>query len=131
MKFIIDNIWLILLALVSGGALLWPSLNRGKHALSTLQATQLLNQGKTVVLDVRTPEEFAKGHLRAALNIPLQELDSRLGELDKGRAVLVMCASGVRSAKGAAQLRRAGFADVHSLDGGFAAWQTQGLPTTK
>jgi ABC-type molybdate transport system substrate-binding protein len=45
-KFFIDNIWLILTALVSGGALLWPSLVRSKNTLTTLQATQLLNKGK-------------------------------------------------------------------------------------
>ena len=59
MKFFIDNIWLILLVLLSGGALAWPALSRSKFAVSTLQATQLLNKGKVQVVDVRTPEEFA------------------------------------------------------------------------
>jgi hypothetical protein len=58
-KFFIDNIWLILLVLLSGGALAWPALSRSKFAVSTLQATQLLNKGKVQVVDVRTPEEFA------------------------------------------------------------------------
>jgi rhodanese-related sulfurtransferase len=130
-KFFIDNIWLILLVLLSGGALAWPALSRSKFAVSTLQATQLLNKGKVQVVDVRTPEEFAAGHLRSAKNMPLKELAGRLGELDKAYPVLVVCTSGVQSAKGAAQLNGAGFADVYSLEGGFTDWQSQGLPTAK
>lgn len=131
MKFFIDNIWLILLVLLSGGALAWPSLSRSKFAVSTLQATQLFNKGKVQVVDVRTPAEFAAGHLRSAKNMPLKELAGRLGELDKSHPVLVVCTSGVQSAKGAAQLNIAGFADVYSLEGGFTDWQSQGLPTAK
>jgi rhodanese-related sulfurtransferase len=130
-KFFIDNIWLILTALISGGALSWPALTRSKHNLTILQATQLLNKGKAVIVDVRTPEEFATGHLRSAKNIPLKELAAKIGELDKSHPVLVVCAAGVQSVKGAVQLAQAGFAEAYSLDGGFAAWQEQGLPVAK
>lgn len=132
MKFFIDNIWLIGIALVSGGALLLPVLRRGR-SISILQATQLINQGKGVIVDVREPGEFAAGHLRDAKNIPLKELSNRIGELDKfkSKAVIVMCQAGTRSAKAAAQLRKAGFAEAFSLDGGIAAWQAQGLPVAK
>lgn len=133
MKFFIDNIWLIALVLVSGGALLWPNLQRRGSKVSLLQATQLINQGKSVILDVREPDAFAAGHLRDAKNIPLKELPNRLGELDKfkSKAVVAVCQTGVQSAKAAAQLKKAGFNEVFSLDGGIAAWQAQGLPTTK
>jgi rhodanese-related sulfurtransferase len=69
--------------------------------------------------------------LRQSKNIPLPDLGARIGELDKARAVLVVCASGPRAARAAAQLRRAGFGDVHVLAGGFGEWQSQGLPTAK
>lgn len=133
MKFIIDNIWLIGVALVSGGALLWPGLQRRGNKVSTLQATQLINQGKGVIVDVREPAEFAAGHLRDAKNIPLKELSNRTSELDKfkSKAVIVVCQTGVRSAKAAAQLKKAGFAEAFSLDGGVSAWQAQGLPMAK
>src|SRR3569623_2163958 len=78
-KFIIDNIWLVALALVSGGLLLWPSLQRRGNKISLLQATQLINQGKTIIVDVRAPAAFAAGHLRDAKNIPLKELPQRIG----------------------------------------------------
>lgn len=131
MKFFIDNIWLILTALLSGGALLWPSLMRGKNTLTTLQATQLLNKGKVTILDVRSPDEFKAGHLKQSKNIPLDQLGTRVGELDKSSPVLVICGVGARAARGAAQLKRAGFDNVYVLGGGFAEWQSQGLPTAK
>ncbi len=129
--FLIDNIWLVLLALVSGGALLFPSLTRARGTLSTLQATQLLNRGKVTIVDVRTPEEFGGGHLRQSKNLPLDQLGARIGELDKAVPVLVVCAAGTRAARAAAQLRRAGFGEVYVLGGGFGEWQAQGLPTAK
>jgi rhodanese-related sulfurtransferase len=132
-KFLIDNIWLIALALVSGGALVWPSLKQRGQRVSLLQATQLMNQNKAVVVDVRTPDEFAGGHLRDARNVPLQELSKRTSELDKfkSKTVITVCQSGATSAKAAALLKKAGFAEAASLDGGLAAWQAQGLPLTK
>lgn len=131
MKFLIDNIWLILIALVSGGALVWPALTRGKNALSTLQATQLLNKGKTLILDVRSADEYQSGHLRASKNIPLNELPDRMDDLNKSASVLVICQTGTRASRAASQLRRAGFSEVYVLEGGFAAWQSQGLPVAE
>lgn len=132
-KFLIDNIWLIGLALVSGGALLWPSLQRRGDKVSLLQATQLINQGKAIIVDVREPAEFADGHLRDAKNIPFKELANRLGELGKFKAktVIAVCQTGVTSAKAAAQLKKAGFSEAVSLDGGIAAWKSQNLPLAK
>ena len=127
-KFLIDNIWLILLALVSGGALAWPSLTRGKHSLSTLQAIQLLNKSKVSIVDVRKSDEFSAGHLRDSKNIPIDDLDKRVGELDKSHPVLVVCQSGVRASRAAAEFRRVGFSEVYILDGGITEWRSQGLP---
>lgn len=133
MKFIVDNIWLFAVLLVTGGMLLWPHLQTRGRKLTLLEATQRINQGKTVVLDVRSAEEFAAGHVRGAVNIPLPDLQQRLGELEKSRSktIIVVCQSGVTSAKAGAQLNKAGFQEVYSLTGGLAAWQSQGLPVAK
>lgn len=133
MKFFIDNILLFALVLISGGMLLWPGLQRRGAKVSILQATQMVNQGKTLLLDVREASEFAAGHVRDAKNIPLKQLPERIGELDKFKAksVVVVCASGVRSSKALSQLKNAGFNEAYSLDGGLTAWQAQGLPTVK
>jgi rhodanese-related sulfurtransferase len=132
-KFIIDNIWLIGLVLISGGALALPTLQRRGEKVSLLQATQLINQGKTLIIDVREADQFAAAHLRDARNIPLKELSKRITELDKfkSKAVIVVCQSGVQSAKATGQLKSAGFNEVYSLNGGLLAWQAQGLPTAK
>ncbi|MGZ3237816.1 MAG: rhodanese-like domain-containing protein [Burkholderiaceae bacterium] len=133
MKFIIDNIWLVAVALISGGALLMPILQRRGEKVSLLQATQLINQGKSVIVDVRDTEGFATGHIRDSKNIPLNELPQRIAELDKFKSknVIVLCQSGVRSSKAVMQLKKAGFNEVVSLNGGLATWLAQGLPITK
>jgi len=132
-NFILDNIFLVGIVVASGLALMLPALTpRGKRA-STLEVTQMMNRGKTVVVDVRTPEEFAKGHLRDAKNIPLADLSSRIGELDKskGKSVVIVCQTGARADKAAKLIRGAGFDDVVSLDGGLVAWQAANLPLAK
>ncbi len=133
MKFFIDNIWLIGLALLSGGMLILPSIQRRGQKVSLLQATQRINQGNVCLLDVREADEFAQGHLPESRNIPMKALGGRIGELDKFKAktVIAVCQTGVRSASATAQLKKAGFAEVFSLDGGLVAWQAQGLPVVK
>lgn len=133
MKFIIDHIFIVSIALLSGGALLWPALQtRGKRATS-LQVTQFINRGKTVLVDVRTAEEFANGHLRDAKNIPLADLSSRIAELDKAKSktIVIVCQTGVRADKATRIFDAAGFTDVVSLEGGQTAWQAAGLPIAK
>ena len=133
MKFFIDNIFIIAIVLVSGGTLLWPMLTqRGKRA-TPQDVTLLINRSKAAVVDVRDASEFAAGHLPEARNIPLGELDKRVGELEKfkSKSVVVVCKSGARASAAAAKLAKAGFTDVVNLDGGIAAWQKAGLPLAK
>lgn len=133
MKFFIDNIFLIAIVLVSGGALLWPSLTvRGKRG-SPQDITMLINRGKATILDVRDAKEYAEGHLPDAKNIPLAELDKRLAELDKfkSRSLIVVGKSDARGSAAAAKLGKAGFGDVVNLEGGVAAWKKAGLPLAK
>ena len=132
-KFILDNIFIVAIAVISGGALLFPALMPKGRRATALQVTQLINRGKTTVLDVRSAEEFAAGHVRDAKNIPLADLNNRIGELEKAksRTIVVVCQSGARADKAVRQLKAAGFEDVLSLDGGVTAWTAAGLPVTK
>jgi rhodanese-related sulfurtransferase len=132
-KFILDHIFTVAIVVLSGGALLWPALRPSGRRATALQVTQMLNRGKTTVLDVRSADEFATGHLRDAKNIPLADLPNRIGELEKSknRTVVVVCQSGVRADKAVRQLAAAGFEDVYSLEGGVTAWKAAGLPSTK
>lgn len=84
-------------------------------------ARRLVEAGARLV-DVRTPEEFAAGHIPGAVNIPVQELDRRIGELEpKERTVVVYCRSGNRSGSAARMLKSAGYAEVHDL-GAMSRW---------
>ena len=66
------------------------------------------------MIDVRTPAEFARGHAAGSLNIPLDELPARLGEVATGHAILVCCASGARSGAAKQFLEQAGYQQVHN-----------------
>ncbi len=73
------------------------------------------------LIDVREPDEVAGGTLPGAVNIPLGDLPTRVGELDRGRRVVVLCRSGGRSTKAAEYLTASGFGDVVNLAGGMLA----------
>lgn len=82
---------------------------------------KLVEDGATL-LDVRSPEEFASGHIDGALNIPVDSLEGRVGELgEPNTPVVVYCASGVRSNRAKKLLVAKGFASVHDL-GGMGNW---------
>ena len=135
MEFITKNIFLVLVALVSGGMLIWPLLRRGTGGpwVNTLEATQLINRSDALVIDLRAADEYAKGHILGAKNIPLADLERRRVELEKHKAkpVIMHCDHGNSSGAGVALLRKNGFASVHNLAGGYAAWQAAGLPIQK
>lgn len=134
MEFINQNILLIAVVVVSGLGLLWPLIaGSDGRGLSPAEATQLINRENAYILDVRGADEFDKGHLPEAKNIPVDKLADRLGELEKfkERAMLVCCAAGIRSAKACGQLKKAGFAKAQSLAGGVDAWVGAGYPVKK
>lgn len=80
-----------------------------------------------ILVDVRTSSEFRQGRLPGAINIPLDQLSNRVGEIAKDRPVVVVCASGNRSQTGAQTLSQAGFSNVYNLKGGLMIWMMRGL----
>lgn len=105
------------------------------RTISTTEAAELIRTDTSlVVLDVRTPGEFASetGHLQGALLLPVQVLERRIAELEplKDRPILVYCRSGNRSRPASEALAAAGFT-VHMLDGGILAWNDAGLPVVR
>lgn len=102
---------------VAVGALGCSSAARGQAWVAPDRAAALVEDGATL-LDVRTPTEYASGHPAAAVNVPVDEVASRLGEIDPTRPVVVYCAAGVRSARAAAILRAEGYEvyDLGSVD---------------
>jgi len=81
-----------------------------------------------LLLDVRTPEEFQAGHIPGAINIPHEQVASRVAELDLENGVAVYCTKGPRARLGEQALLAAGASDVLHLEGGLSAWQADGLP---
>jgi rhodanese-related sulfurtransferase len=98
-------------------------------------AKQLLDDPPSglVVLDVRTPDEFAEGHLPGAALVDFYDdgFPARLEALDREVPYLVYCRSGGRSGKTAQLMDQMGFQDVTDLDGGMLAWADAGLPTER
>ncbi len=132
MNFLIDNWMLLLVALTSGAALLWPVLAQGK-GLSASEAVLLMNRDKAVVIDVCEPGEFAQGHITGARNVPLSRLQADLPGLVKNKAtpVILVCQAGVRSGRAVAIARKLGYEQAQSLAGGLKAWQAASMPLAK
>jgi rhodanese-related sulfurtransferase len=81
-----------------------------------------------VVIDVRTPEEYASGHIPGAVNVPFDEVAQRIAEIDAPHGVALYCMVGPRARMGESALIAAGYEQVLHLEGGLAAWQAAGLP---
>lgn len=80
-----------------------------------------------ILIDVRTPEEFASGHIPGSVNIPVDSLGQRLSEVPQDKPVVLYCRSGNRSNQAAQILDQAGYTQIYDL-GGIVTWQQQGYP---
>jgi len=132
-EFIVNNIGYVALWIASGALLLWPEISRlagASSEIGTLDATRLMNQSSTLILDVRDGADFASGHLPRARHIPLQELAKRIDEIGKykDKPVLITSKGGSAALR---SLKQAGFTTVYQLKGGLAAWQQASLPVEK
>jgi len=103
-------------------ALLFFKFQMGRRSPQELAVMKEAVSAGGLLLDVRSSGEFNSGHIEGALNIPVGELQSRIGEIEnKERALVVYCASGVRSRSAASMLREHGFEEVHDL-GSLRNW---------
>jgi rhodanese-related sulfurtransferase len=115
--------WALLLALALGCA--------GGVEPDQITAEDLLARSDApLVLDVRSGEEFASGHVPGAVNVPYDQVAARIDELGAPREVVVYCERGPRASKAAAVLSVAGFAVKH-LAGHMSGWREAGLPVQR
>ena len=101
---------------------------------STLSATELdalIQSDKVVLVDVRTQEEFAEGHLAGAINIPVDQFDPKALPKVEGKETILYCRSDNRSGKAAKAYVEATGQSIRHLDGGIIAWGGEGLPVQK
>ena len=86
-----------------------------------------------VILDVRTPKEFSKGHIEGAVNLDFYSEDfwEQLEKKDKKNKYLVCCGSGVRGVKTLAIMQDLGFTNIYNILGGITMWKAMDLPLTE
>jgi rhodanese-related sulfurtransferase len=123
---------LVICALV---ALCWTigAQQGGFKNITVEEFDKLRTQPNVMVLDVRTPKEFAAGHIPGATNIDWIAADfpNKVAGLDKSKTWLVHCAAGVRSGKAQDKMAALKFTNVFNLPGGFKAWEKAGKPVEK
>jgi rhodanese-related sulfurtransferase len=134
---------LLLLGAALGLAIYLASYARPREPIFLVGADETrrrLKSGEDIlILDVRTPAEFTGelGHIKGAINLPLDQLTKRLKEMGpqlapyKAAPVIVVCRTENRSSKAARILKADGFANVSALLGGMTSWSAKGLPTTR
>jgi rhodanese-related sulfurtransferase len=132
-KFFIDNWHLILVALTSGGLLVWPLIKENAKGLTAQNAVQLINRERAVLIDVSNADEFALAHAKGAKNIPLSELEAKLAVAVKKKElpIIFICPMGKRSATATATAQKMGYANAQNLSGGLKAWRDANLPIEK
>ncbi|MES2889974.1 MAG: rhodanese-like domain-containing protein [Pseudomonadota bacterium] len=133
MNFLLENYnWALLLAALASGAFLaLPLLRKAQGgSLSTNQAVMLINREKAVMIDISEPADYARGHAAGAKNVPLGQLEAANNGLPKKKnlPVIVLCATGTRSVRAVAVLKKLGYEQSHALSGGTQAWRQAGLP---
>ncbi|MBP1996888.1 rhodanese-like domain-containing protein [Paenibacillus eucommiae] len=117
---------LILLALIAFLAYRFFKLMipvRGLRVLKPLQFEEEMRRDGYMLVDVREPREFQRGYIAGAVNIPLSQLQRRIGEIPQKEPVYLYCQSGVRSKQAAAVLRRNGCIYLAHLSGGMKVWE--------
>lgn len=88
-------------------------------SISSEEARKLVDEGRILILDVRTPMENLQARIKNSIPIPLQELESRIHEIPRNRSILVYCRSGSRSLMASRILERHGFREVLNLEKGI------------
>jgi rhodanese-related sulfurtransferase len=136
MQYLQNNIWTIVIAVMSGLMLFWSFFGnriRGIKEADSVAALQMINHQNALVLDVREESEYKAGHILNAKWIPLGKLAARVGELERYREqpIVVVCRSGNRSAAACSALGKQGFTQAFNLVGGVIAWEKSNLPLEK
>ncbi len=105
-----------------------------QQKLASIGARQLHEKmqldSELVIIDVRSAEEFTRGHISGTRLLPLATIHLRHDEIPHNLPVVVTCRSGARSRAAIEQLRKLGFTNLINLDGGLLSWQRAGLPLT-
>lgn len=99
-------------------------------SISPMIAVTKMNSDDTKIIDVREPDEFIKGHIENAKNVPLGKLDDELASLEqfKTNTIIVVCQSGTRSVPACKTLSKNGFENIFNISGGMQSWEDNKMP---
>ncbi len=106
---------------------------KGFRSIGPAELTGLVNAEQALVVDLRAPGDFAKGHIAGSRNVQMSQFDPENKQLKPARElpVVLVCNAGITATGAAKRLRKAGFTRVHLLEGGIQKWQADGLPLVK
>ena len=109
-----------------------PKDPRNYTSIKVAEAYDLMKENRDVyILDVRMRNEYRKGHLRNAKNIPLGDVDKHLSKIPRNSKVLVYCRNGARSVRAIRRLEVAGYTNLYHMHEGYRGWKKAGHPTTE
>lgn len=131
-----EKLWLLGLDNIIGYAVFDQLNSLSEMDSFPMKPVEVLAEEKKVndelfIIDVRTPSEWASGHIDNAHHIELAKLSKSIGQIPRDRPITVTCGGGFRASAGASLLKREGIRNVANLKGGMQAWQNAGLPITK
>jgi rhodanese-related sulfurtransferase len=128
-RILLVNFLVILIALLAATAIAEEPDPQQAPSVTAAELKKQVDSGRgPIVIDVRTKEEYASGHVPGAVNIPFDEVASRIDELDAPHGVALYCMVGPRARKGETALLAVGYKSVFHLEGGLAAWKAAGFP---
>lgn len=129
---LLSGIWVVLFVLIV--ASWFKSMFSSIKAISPTQLTLLVNRENAVVVDIRSEDDFRKGHITGAKNLTQAQIDAQqLAGLEKQKdaPIIVVCQAGMSANKAAASLAKQGFTKVSILQGGMGTWTGASLPVVK
>ncbi|MDP4083644.1 MAG: rhodanese-like domain-containing protein [Bacillota bacterium] len=114
----------IIIIIILLGLLIWRLRPvKGIRNITTAELKNELGDNNKQFIDVRTPGEFKGRSIKEFKNIPLDQLTNKVSSLSKEKEVVVICQSGMRSARAAKILKKLGFQKITNVKGGMSAWQ--------
>ena len=132
LEFTSNHVLLVSALMISFFLVVFTELRRKASGLVNVEAgdaVKLINND-AIVIDIRSADAFARGHIVNAKNIPADELDGKVDQLEqyKTKPIIAVCDSGVTTTRAVSTLRGSGFETVFGLKGGMSGWGQAGLP---
>jgi rhodanese-related sulfurtransferase len=136
-EFLQANLELTIAWIAIFGALIFTTIKASISPIKQVthqQATLLLNRENAILVDVRAKDDFKKGHIIDSRHLPLSQIKNKeLASLEKEKdsPIIVVCNTGMTSSQACQMLHKAGFSNIHNLQGGISKWSEANLPLTK